>query len=94
VELHADLERIAAAAAGLAGPGQEVGGVIPTEPEPGRRVYLCGYSGPVTAWAALDEQGRLVGERSVVRAAVSIAALCELAEESAAGGKLEELRRG
>lgn len=93
MELHADLERIAAAAAGLAGPGQEVGGVIPTEPEPGRRVYLCGYSGPVTAWAALDEQGRLVGERSVVRAAVSIAALCELAEESAAGGKLEELRR-
>ena len=87
------LERIAAAAAGLAGPGEEVGGVIPTEPEPGRRVYLCGYSGPVIAWAALDEQGRLIGERSVVRAAVSIAALCELAEESVAGGKLEELRR-
>jgi hypothetical protein len=93
VELHADLERIAAAAAGLAGPDEQLGGVIPTEPEAGRRVYLCAYSGPGRAWAALDEHGRLVGERSIVRAAVSIAALCELAEESAGGGKLEELRR-
>ena len=93
MELHADLERIAAAAAGLASPGEEVGGVIPTEPEHGRRIYLCGFSGPGRAWVALDEQGRLVDERSVVRAAVSIAALCELAEESAGGGKLEELRR-
>ncbi len=93
MELHADLERIAAAAAALAGPGEELGGVIPTEPEPDRRVYLCAYSGPGRTWAALDEQGRLVGERAVVRAAVSIAALCELAEESAGGGKLEELRR-
>ena len=93
MELQADLERIAAAAAALAGPGEEVGGVIPTEPEPGRRVYLCAYSGPGRTWAALDEQGRTVGERAVVRAAVSIAALCELAEESAGGGKLEELRR-
>jgi hypothetical protein len=93
VELHADLERTAAAAAALAGAGEEVSGVIPTEPELGRRVYLCAFSGPARAWAALDEQGRLVEERSVVRAAVSIAALCELAEESAGGGKLEELRR-
>jgi hypothetical protein len=93
VELHDELERIAAAAGGLAGPGEAVGGVIPTEPEPGRRVYLCAYSGPGKTWAALDDQGRLVSERSVVRAAVSIAALCELAEESAGGGKLEDLRR-
>jgi hypothetical protein len=93
VDLHADLERIAAAAAGLAGPGEELGGVIPTEPEAGRRVYLCAYSGSARTWTALDGQGRPVGERSVVRAAVSIAALCELAEESAGGGKLEELRR-
>jgi hypothetical protein len=93
VELHADLERIAAAAGGLAAPGEVVGGVIPTEPEPGRRVYLCAYSGPGLMWAALDDRGQLVSERAVVRAAVSIAALCELAEESAGGGKLEELRR-
>jgi hypothetical protein len=93
VELHADLERIAAAAGGLAAPDEAVGGVIPTEPEPGRRVYLCAYSGPGRMWAALDDRGQLVSERAVVRAAVSIAALCELAEESAGGGKLEDLRR-
>jgi len=93
VELHADLERIAAAAGELAASGEAVGGVIPTEPEPGRRVYLCAYSGPGRMWAAFDDSGRLVAERAVVRAAVSIAALCELAEESAGGGKLEDLRR-
>jgi hypothetical protein len=93
VELHADLERIAAAAGGLAGPDEAVGGVIPTEPEPGRRIYLCAYSGPGRTWVALDDRGRLVSERSLVRAAVSVAALCELAEESAGGGKLEDLRR-
>jgi hypothetical protein len=93
VELHADLERIAAAAAELAGPREEVGGVIPTEPEPGRRVYLCAYSGHGRTWVALDDRGQLVSERALVRAAVSIAALCELAEESAGGGKLEDLRR-
>ena len=93
MELHADLERIAAAAGELAAPGEAVGGVIPTEPEPGRRIYLCAYSGPGRLWAALDHRGQLVSERAVVREAVSIAALCELAEESAGGGKLEDLRR-
>jgi hypothetical protein len=92
VELHADLERIAAAAADLAGPGEELTGVIPAQPEPDRIVFLCAYSGPARTWAALDEAGRLVADRDLVRAAVSIAALCELAEESAGGGKLEELR--
>ena len=93
MELHADLERIAAAAAELAGPGEELSGVIPAQPEPDTVVYLCAYSGPLRAWAALDDRGRLVADRALVRAAVSIAALCELAEESAGGGKLEELRR-
>jgi hypothetical protein len=91
--LDADLERIADAAAGLAFAGEELAGVIPTEPEPGVRVYLCAFSGPVRRWAALDEGGRLLTDRAAVRAAVSIAALCELAEESAGGGKLEELRQ-
>jgi hypothetical protein len=93
VELRAELERIAAAAAGLAGPDEAVESVIPTEPEPGRRIYLCAYSGPLRTWAAVDEEGTLVTDRARVRAAVSIAALCELAEESAGGGKLEELRQ-
>ena len=93
VELRAELERIAAAAAQLAGPGEQLEGVIPTEPAPGSRIYLCSYSGPFRRWAAVDQGGALVTERSRVRAAVSIAALCELAEESAGGGKLEELRQ-
>ena len=93
MELVAELELIAAAAADLAGPEEELAGVIPTEPEPGVRVYLCAYSGLARTWAALDGDGRLLTDRALVRAAVSIAALCELAEESAGGGKLEELRQ-
>ena len=93
MEIDADLERIALAAAGLAGPREELAAVIPTEPGPGTRLYLCAYSGPARSWAALDGGGKLVTERALVRAAVSIAGLCELAEESAGGGKLDELRR-
>jgi hypothetical protein len=93
VELQSELGQIAAAAGELAAAGETLAGVIPTEPEPGLRVYLCAYSGPAPAWAALDADGRLLHDRAVVRAAVSIAALCELAEESAGGGKLEELRQ-
>jgi hypothetical protein len=93
VEIDADLERIAAAAAGLAGPGEELAAVIPTEPEPGARIYLCAYSGHGRTWAALGGGGTLLADRALVRAAVSIAGLCELAEESAGGGKLDELRR-
>lgn len=110
MELRAELERIAAAAARLAGEGEALESVIPTEPEPGRRVYLCSFApqrgraelgraqdrafyGPARTWAALDGDGSLVNDRARLRSAVSIAALCELAEESAGGGKLEELRQ-
>jgi hypothetical protein len=109
VALQAELDAIAAAATALAGPDETLAGVIPAQPEEGRRVYLCAFSssappggarrrakddsdGPERTWVALDAEGRLVRERSLVRRAVSIAALCELAEESAGGGKLEELR--
>jgi len=93
VELHDELELVIAAAADLAGPDEALSAVIPTEPRPGGRIYLCAFDGPARTWAAVDGGGRLVTERVVVREAVSIAALCELAEESAGGGKLEELRR-
>jgi hypothetical protein len=79
VELHAELESVVAAAAGLARSGEEVAAVIPTEPEPDVRVYLCAYSGgPARTWAAVDGAGQLLLDRRIVRAAVSIAALCEL----------------
>ena len=92
MELYADLERIAAVARQLADPGEELTGVIATEPEPGRRLYLCAFGGPARAWVAVDDDGRPLHDRALVRSAVSIAALCELAEESAGGGHLEELR--
>jgi hypothetical protein len=92
VKLYADLERIAAAAQQLAADGEELAGVIPTEPEAGHRVYLCAFEGMPRTWLALDDSALPVGDRALVRSAVSIAALCELAEESAGGGKLEELR--
>jgi hypothetical protein len=94
VELQAELDAIAAAAAGLAAPGEALSGVIAAEPEPGRRVYLCSFegAGESRTWIALDGDGRPLRDRGLVRAAVSIAALCELAAEAAGGGKLEELR--
>lgn len=91
--LQSDLERIALAAQQLAAaPEEELTGLIPTEPEPGRRIYLCAFDGPARTWVALDDEARPIGDRALVRSAVSIAALCELAEEAAGGGKLEELR--
>ncbi len=66
--------------------------MIASEPQAGQRVYLCAFQGPAQTWIALDEGAQPVIDRALVRAAVSIAALCELAEESAGGGKLEELR--
>jgi hypothetical protein len=94
VELQAQLDAVAAAATALAAPGETLSGVIPAEPEQGKRVYLCGFEGEGASrtWIALDADGRPLRDRRLVRAAVSIAALCELAEEAAGGGKLEELR--
>ena len=88
-----DLARIADAAATLAGSGEEVSAVVPTEPHAGGRLYLCAFERPVgeRSWLALDDTGAAVEERQAIRDAVSIAALCELAEDVAAGGDLDEL---
>jgi hypothetical protein len=73
--------------------GEELEGVVPAEPGAGARVYLCAYrSGDEQAWLALDAGYRPVADRALVREAVSIAAMCELAEESAGGGDLGDLR--
>ena len=67
--------------------------VLPAEPHTGERVYVCAFeeAGGRT-WLAVDGGGEPVAERQRVRDAVSILALCELAEETAAGGDLDELR--
>lgn len=91
--IEEDLARIAAAAAGFAAPGELLAGVLATEPHEGLRVYLCAYtSGDGQAWLAFDDAGRPLDDRRLVREAASIAALCEVAEESAGGGDLPTLR--
>jgi hypothetical protein len=94
VALDDDLERIAAAAARFAAEGESVAAVLTSEPSPGRRVYLCAFSpgGEERSWLALDDAGQPLRDRAGVREAVSITALCELAEEHAGGGDLQDLR--
>ena len=59
----------------------------------GRRVYLCAFEAAERhAWLALDADANPLTERRLVREAASVAALCEVAEESAGGGHLPELR--
>jgi hypothetical protein len=94
VSLEADLARIAEAAAAYAEDGETLVGVVPAEPAPGLRLYLCAYqlSSGETSWIVVDDEGNPVSERRLVREAASIAALCEVASETAAGGDLDELR--
>ncbi len=94
MSLSEDLHRIAAAAEGFADPGEQLSGLLPAEPRTGERVYLCAFDGDEECrrWLAFDADGRPVESRSALRDAVSILALCELAEETAAGGDLDELR--
>ena len=93
--LAAELDRIAALAAAHAAAGEHVAAVIATEPAGGRRVFLCAFEAAGSAeqaWLALDDGGAPIPERARVREAVSIAAMCELAEETAGGGDLDDLR--
>jgi hypothetical protein len=87
-----DVGRIANAAAAFAEPGEELAGVLVAETL-GRRVYLCAFeSAEAHAWLALDAEAQPLTDRRLVREAASLAALCEVAEESAGGGHLPELR--
>jgi len=84
--------RIAEVAAGYAAAGDELTGVIPVEVL-GSRVYLCAFAAPErTSWLALGDDAQPVSDARLVREAASLAALCEVAEESAGGGDLPELR--
>jgi hypothetical protein len=87
-----DVARIAGAAAAFAGPGEELAGVLVAETL-GRRVYLCAFSSAEgRAWLALGDAAQPLTDGELVREAASLAALCEVAEESAGGGRLPELR--
>jgi hypothetical protein len=93
VALSEDMNRAAEAAAALARDGETVLGIVPAEPRPGERRYLVAYEqGEERSWLVLDAAGSPVADREDVRRTAAIAAMCELAEESAGGGELDELR--
>lgn len=91
--LSDDLERAATLAATHAGAGDSVSGVLATEPAQGRRIYVCSIDGAdgTRAWLGVDTEGSVVTSRAELRAAVSIAALCEVAADTAGGGDLDGL---
>ena len=91
--LREDLERIAVSAAEFAEDGEQVAGVVPAQAEPDERTYLCAFvRDEERTWLVLDDEGGQVTSREIVRRTASIIALCELAEERAGGGELQELR--
>jgi hypothetical protein len=93
VTLEEELARARKAAGEHAEDGEHIIGVVPAEPGEGDRVYLCAYrQGEERSWLALEPTGKPITDRALVRRAVSIAAMCELAEESAGGGDVAELR--
>jgi hypothetical protein len=86
VSLSEELDQIAAAASVYIDEGEELAAVIPAEPGHGVRVFLCAFSdGNERSWIALRPDGRAVVDRSLLRDTLSIAALCELAEDCADG---------
>jgi hypothetical protein len=91
VALDDDVRHAAAAAAGLAAAGEAVEAVLPTEPKAGERAYLVAFAADADgrrSWVAVDGEGEPITSRELVREAVSIAAICEVAEEAVP----EELR--
>jgi hypothetical protein len=85
--LDLELRRIAESAVTYCRDGEELAGIIPAEPTVGVRLYVCAYrDGEEASWLVLDSDGSPVEDRSLVRDAVSIAALYELAEEAAGKG--------
>jgi len=93
VTLLADLERIATIATPHAPEGGALSAVLAAEATPGLRAYLCAFEAEdgARSWIALDDEGIPITLRRDLRDVVAIAALCEIAEESAVGGDLDEL---
>jgi len=87
------IERVGALAAAHAGPDDVVSGIIVSEQRAGQRVCLCSFDDADgrRSWLAIRNDGAPVTSRAELRAAVSIAALCEVAEDAAGGGDLDAL---
>ncbi len=93
MSLEVDLERIAATGTGLGGDAS-LSAVLPVEVTAGRRSYVLSFVVGETdrTWLVVDDEGCPRTQRRDVRDAISIAALCEIAEEAAFPGDLDELR--
>ena len=91
--LSIDLERVAAVAEKHAD-GDRLVAVLAAEPAAGMRRYLCAFEDGAggRSWLVLDGAGVAVTSRRELRDAAAISALCEVAEESAFPGDLDELR--
>jgi hypothetical protein len=82
--LEDDLRRSAEKAAAFATSAERVSAVLAAEPSEGSRVYIYSYEGDGNrSWLALDENGEPLASRVRLREAVSLVALCEIAEEAA-----------
>jgi hypothetical protein len=92
MSLAGELERVAGLVADSAEDARVVA-VLAAEPAEGRRAYVCALESPdgTRSWIAVDAAGAVVTSRRELRDAVSIAALCEIAEEAAGGGDLDDL---
>jgi hypothetical protein len=88
-----ELERVAAAAETYAAAGERLAGILAAELLQRGRVYLCAYErADGHGWLALDSNAEPLASRDAVREAAQLAAMCEVAEEAAGGGHLEDLR--
>jgi hypothetical protein len=94
VGLGDDLVRIAGHAVEHAENGETVVGVLACEPAAGELVFLCalGTAEATAGWIGLRDDGSPVTDRALLRDAVAIAALCELAGDVSFPGDLDELR--
>jgi hypothetical protein len=82
--LEDDVRDAAERAAAFAAPDEHVAAVLAAEASPGGRVYVCSFESDTgRSWLALDADGEALTNRAFVREAVSLLALCEIAEEAA-----------
>jgi hypothetical protein len=93
MSLEDELGRARELAAAQVGDHAGVSGILATEAEPGMRVYVCAIdlADGTRGWLGVRGDGAAVTSRAELRAAVSIAALCEVAVDSAGGGDVEGL---
>lgn len=89
MRLDEDLARIADAASAHG----SVTGVLAAEPAGGSRLYVVSLGeDEERRWLVVDDDGRPTDQRTEVRDAASIVAMCELAGDVAGGGNLGGLR--